>query len=67
MELSAIHRAKSLEKIAAIGTFVAEDDLPLDDQPKALLAARTTSAQQPTVAEEILLPRKPVRNDIDQH
>ncbi|MDA8263059.1 MAG: APC family permease [Actinomycetota bacterium] len=44
--------AKSPEKIAALGTFVAEDDLPLEEQPEALLTARATSIQEPTVADE---------------
>ncbi len=43
---------RSPEKIKAIGTFVAEDDLPLSEQPESLLAARTTSVQHPTIAEE---------------
>jgi amino acid transporter len=34
------YRARSPEKIAAIGTFVAEDDLPLDQQSEALLLTR---------------------------
>lgn len=46
------YRAKSPEKIAAVGTFVAEDDLPLDEQPEPRLAARTSSVQHPTVSEE---------------
>jgi amino acid transporter len=51
--LYSYYRVKSPEKIAAIGTFVAEDDLPLDEQPGALLAARTPSVQHPTVSEEV--------------
>jgi amino acid transporter len=53
--LYAYYRAKSPEKIAALGTFVAEDDLPLAEQPEALLAARTPGAQHPTIAEEAAL------------
>jgi amino acid transporter len=37
--LYAYCRAKSPEKIAAIGTFIAEDDLPLDEQSGPLVAA----------------------------
>jgi amino acid transporter len=47
------YRQKSPEKIAAVGTFVAEDDLPLGEQPEALLTARATSVQHPTIAEEV--------------
>jgi amino acid transporter len=47
------YRSRSPEKIAALGTFVAEDDLPLDEQPESLLTARTTSVQEPTVAQEL--------------
>ena len=47
------YRSKSPEKIAALGTFVAEDDLPLEEQPAALLGARAASVQHPTIAEEI--------------
>ena len=47
------YRAKSPEKIAALGTFIAEDDLPLEEQPESLLTARTTSVQHPTVQEEL--------------
>jgi hypothetical protein len=46
------YRAKSPEKIAAIGAFVAEDDLPLDEQHESLLAARASSVQHPTIEEE---------------
>jgi amino acid transporter len=45
------YRAKAPEKIAAIGTFVAEDDLPLAEQHEFSLTARTPSVQHPTVAE----------------
>jgi amino acid transporter len=47
------YRAKSPEKIAALGTFIAEDDLPLEEQPEALLTARASSVQHPTVPEEL--------------
>ncbi|NEN05330.1 APC family permease [Diaminobutyricibacter tongyongensis] len=47
------YRAKSPEKIAALGSFIAEDDLPLDEQPESLLAARAPSLQHPTVKEEV--------------
>jgi amino acid transporter len=50
--LYAYYRAKSPEKIAALGNFLAEEDLPLNEQPESLLAARTPAAQYPTVAEE---------------
>ena len=50
--LYAYYRAKSPEKIAALGNFLAEEDLPLDEQPESLLAARTPTWQHPTVAEE---------------
>jgi amino acid transporter len=46
------YRARSPEKITALGSFVAEDDLPLDEQPEALLAGRAPSVQHPTVQEE---------------
>ncbi|MFK4298776.1 amino acid transporter [Arthrobacter sp. GAS37] len=46
------YRAKSPEKIAAIGAFVAEDDLPLDEQHESLLIARASSVQHPTIEEE---------------
>jgi amino acid transporter len=44
-------RATAPEKIAAIGTFVAEDDLPLAEQHESSLTARAPSVQHPTVAE----------------
>ncbi len=47
------YRARSPEKISALGSFIAEDDLPLDEQPEALLTARAPSVQHPTVAEEV--------------
>ena len=46
------YRAKSPEKIAALGTFIAEDDLPLGEQHESLLAARASSLQHPTIGEE---------------
>ncbi len=46
------YRARSPQKIAALGSFMAEDDLPLEEQPESLLAARATSLQHPTVAEQ---------------
>lgn len=46
------YRAKSPEKIAALGSFVAEDDLPIDEQHENLLTARASSVQHPTIAEE---------------
>jgi amino acid transporter len=45
------YRATAPEKIAAIGTFVAEDDLPLAEQHESNLTARAPSVQHPTVAE----------------
>jgi amino acid transporter len=47
------YRSRSPEKIAALGSFIAEDDLPLDEQPESLLTARAPSVQHPTVAEEV--------------
>jgi amino acid transporter len=47
------YRAKSPEKIAALGAFVTEDDLPEDEQNAALLTARAASVQHPTIAEEV--------------
>ncbi|MCU1557708.1 MAG: Amino acid/polyamine/organocation transporter superfamily [Microbacteriaceae bacterium] len=46
------YRAKSPEKIAALGAFVTEEDLPENEQPAALLASRAASVQHPTLAEE---------------
>ncbi len=40
------YRKTSPEKIAALGTFVADDAVPLDDQPEALITARATSLQE---------------------
>ncbi|PKW26823.1 APC family permease [Phycicoccus duodecadis] len=45
------YRAVSPDKIAALGSFLAEDDVPLDEQPEALLGARASSLQEPTVDE----------------
>ncbi len=41
------YRATSPAKIAALGSFVADDSLPPEDQPEALLTARATSLQEP--------------------
>jgi hypothetical protein len=46
------YKAKSPEKIAALGSFITEDDLPEGEQNAALLAARAPSVQHPIVAEE---------------
>jgi amino acid transporter len=46
------YKAKSPEKIAALGSFITEDDLPEDEQKAALLTGRAPSVQHPTVAEE---------------
>jgi amino acid transporter len=46
------YKRTSPEKIAALGTFVAEDDLPLDEQHSSLQTARAASVQHPTIAEE---------------
>lgn len=46
------YRKTSPEKIAAIGTFVAEEDLVPGEEDLSLLAARATSLQHPTVEEE---------------
>jgi amino acid transporter len=45
------YRARSPEKIAALGAFVAEDDVPLSEQHESLLTARAPSVQHPTVPE----------------
>ncbi|MDQ2754972.1 MAG: APC family permease [Actinomycetota bacterium] len=47
------YRARSPQKIAALGSFLAEDDLPLEEQPEGLLSARAPSVQHPTVAEQV--------------
>jgi amino acid transporter len=47
------YRAKSPEKIAALGSFIAEDDVPLDEQHESLQTARASSVQHPTIAEEV--------------
>lgn len=49
----AFYRAKSPRKIAALGNFLAEEDLPPDEQPDALLVARTPAVQHLTFAEEV--------------
>jgi len=47
------YRVKSPQKIAALGSFVTEDDLPAGEQPSALLSARAASVQHPTILEEV--------------
>ncbi len=47
------YRARSPQKISALGSFMAEEDLPLEEQPEPLLAARAPSLQHPTVAEQV--------------
>jgi amino acid transporter len=47
------YRVKSPQKIAALGAFVTEEDLPSGEQPSALLSARAASVQHPTIAEEV--------------
>jgi amino acid transporter len=47
------YRARSPQKITALGTFIAEDDLPLDEQPEALLTSRASSVQRPTLQDEL--------------
>lgn len=47
-----VFRRTSPEKIAAIGTFVAEEDLAGLEESESLLASRAPSVQHPTVAEE---------------
>ena len=47
------YRARSPQKITALGTFIAEDDLPLGEQPEALLTGRASSIQRPTLEEEM--------------
>lgn len=51
--LYSYYRSTSPEKITALGSFIAEDDLPLEEQPEALLTGRAPSVQHPTVAEEV--------------
>lgn len=46
------YRVNAPDKIAALGTFVAEDDLPLGEQAASLLTGRAPSVQHPTVEEE---------------
>jgi amino acid transporter len=48
------YRVKSPQKIAALGSFVTEEDLPPSEQPSALLSARAASVQHPTIAEEVV-------------
>jgi len=59
------YRAKSPEKIAAIGAFIAEDDLPLEEQHEGLLAARASSIQHPTIAEEAAKHPETFKDDVD--
>ncbi|MEI8057808.1 MAG: APC family permease [Actinomycetes bacterium] len=51
------YKAVSPAKIAALGSFLAEDDIPLEDQPEALLAARISSLQAPPV-EDLPAPKQ---------
>ena len=46
------YKAKSPEKIAALGSFITEDDLPEGEQNAALQTSRAPSVQHPTIAEE---------------
>lgn len=46
------YRAKSPAKIAALGSFITEEDLPADEQNATLQTGRAPSVQRPTVAEE---------------
>jgi hypothetical protein len=46
------YRSTSPAKIAALGSFVAEDALPLEEQPEALLTAKATSLQEPPEEDE---------------
>jgi amino acid transporter len=46
------YKAKSPEKIAALGSFITEDDLPEGEQNAALQTGRAPSVQHPTIAEE---------------
>ena len=46
------YKAKSPEKIAALGSFITEEDLPADEQNAALQTGRAPSLQRPTVAEK---------------
>jgi amino acid transporter len=45
------YRAKSPEKIAAIGAFTAEDDLPLEEPHEIGLTARPYAVLHPTIAD----------------
>ena len=46
------YKAKAPEKIAALGSFITEEDLPEGEQNAALQTGRAPSVQHPTVAEE---------------
>ncbi len=46
------YRAKSPEKIAALGSFITEEDLPEAEQHASLQTGRAPSVQHPTIAEE---------------
>lgn len=46
------YKAKSPEKIAALGSFITEEDLPEVEQKAGLQTGRAPSVQHPTVAEE---------------
>jgi hypothetical protein len=52
-QCSPSYRAKSPAKIAALGNFLAEEDLPAEEQPEALLASLTPAVQHLTVAGEV--------------
>jgi amino acid transporter len=52
MVLYFYYKAKSPAKIAALGSFITEDDLPEGEQNAALQTGRAPSVQHPTVAEE---------------
>jgi amino acid transporter len=47
------YKAKSPEKIAALGSFITEEDLPEGEQNAALQTGRAPSLQHPTIAEEV--------------
>ena len=46
------YKAKAPEKIASLGSFITEEDLPEGEQNAALQTGRAPSVQHPTVAEE---------------
>lgn len=46
------YKVKSPEKIAALGSFITEEDLPEGEQNAALQTGRVPSVQHPTIAEE---------------